>query len=111
VNKRGVFISFFSIVFSMMFLVVSSATMAETQGKAEEELVSELNSDDPGLPGQKDAPGQDRDRRIDPLRKVFVPLNDGLDAFLDFTPKPYQGLTTKESRRDYRAVFGFHFRL
>ena len=100
-KKRTIRISVLSIVFSVMFLVVSSGAKAETQEGAKKDPASVTHLEAANL----------LDHEINPLRTLSVPLNEGLNAFLDLTSPPHPGLLPKESRTDYRAVIGFHFRL
>ena len=86
-----------------MFLLASAGAKAETRDEAKKDLVSVLN-----LEG---ASGEKKDREIDPLPSLFVPLKEGLHAFFDLTSPSHPGLTPKDLSTDYRAVVGFHFRL
>ena len=110
-KKRIISISVLSIVFSVMFLVVSSGTKAEMQDGAKKDLVSILHVDAISLLGPTGNSGERKDRESNPLPTLFVPLKEGLHAFLDLTSPPHQGFTPKDSRTDYRAVVGFHFGL
>jgi hypothetical protein len=110
-KKRSILIGVLSIAFSVMFLVVSSGTKAETQDGAKKDLVSVLHLDAASLLGPIGSSGESKDRGINPLRTLFVPMKEGLNAFVDLTSPLHQGLTPKDSRTDYRAVVGFHFRL
>ena len=110
-KKRIINISVLSIVFSVMFLLVSSGTKAEMQDGAKKDLVSVLHIESTSLLGPKGNSGERKDRESSPLPTLFVPLKGGLHAFLDITSPPHQGLTPNDSRTDYRAVVGFHFGL
>ena len=110
-KKRIISIGVLSIVFSVMFLLVSSGTKAETRDGAKKDLVSILHFEASSLLGPKDNSGERINRESNPLPTLFVPLKEGLHAFLDLTSPPHQGLTPKDSRTDYRAVVGFHFGL
>ena len=110
-KKRIINISVLSIVFSVMFLLVSSETRAEMRDREKKDLVSELHFEATGLIGPKDNSGERKDRESNPLPALFVPLKKGLHAFLDLTSPPDQGLMPKNSRTDYRAVVGLHFGL
>ena len=111
-KKRIISISVLSIVFSVMFLVVSSGTKAEMRDGAKKDLVSVLHIEASSLLGPKGNSRERKDRESNPpLPTLFVPLKDGLHAFLDLASPPHQGLMPKDSRTDYRAVVGFHFGL
>jgi hypothetical protein len=110
-KKCSIRMSVLSIAFSVMFLVVSSGTKAEMQDGAKKDLVSVLHFEATSLIGQKGNSGERKDRESNPLPTLFVPLKEGLHAFLDLTSPLHQGLTPKDSRTDYRAVVGFHFGL
>jgi hypothetical protein len=108
-KKRIISISVLSIVFSLMFLVVSSGTKAEMQEGAKKDLISALHFESTSLIRPKNNSVESKDRESNSLPTVFVPLKKGLHAFLDLTSPPHQGPTPKDSRTDYRAVVGFHF--
>lgn len=110
-KKRGTGIGVLSIVFSAMFLFVSSGTKAETPEGAKKDLASELHIEAASLLGPKEDSGEKKDRGIAPLRTFLVPLQEGLHAFFDLASPPHPGLLAKDSRTDYRAVVGFHFNL
>jgi hypothetical protein len=111
VKKSNILISLLSIAFFVIFLVVSSGANAETQEEAKKDLVSILHLEAVGLLGPVGTSGERKDREIASLRTSFVQLKEGLDAFINFTSPPHQGFTSKDSRTDYRAVVGLHFRL
>ncbi|MFI5293431.1 MAG: hypothetical protein ACHQ0Y_00185 [Thermodesulfovibrionales bacterium] len=111
VKKCSIRIGVLSIAFSLMFLVVPSGTKAEMQDGAKKDLVSVLHFEDAGFFWLKGFSGERKDRDINPQRTISVPLKEGLNAFLNFTSPPHQVLTSRDSRTDYRAVVGFHFRL
>jgi hypothetical protein len=108
-KKCSIRMSVLSIAFSVMFLVVSSGTKAETQDGAKKDLVSVLHIESTSFLGPKGNSGERKDRESNPLPTVFVPLKEGLHAFLDLTSPPHQVLTSKDSRTDYQAVVGFRF--
>jgi len=108
-KKRIVSISVLSIVFSAMFLVVSSGTKAEMRDGAKKDLVSVLHFDATSLIGSKSNSVERKDRESTSLPTLFIPLKEGLHAFLDLTSPPHQGLTPKDSCTDYRAIVGLHF--
>ena len=110
-KKRGIGIGVLSIAFSAMFLLVSSGTKAETQDGAKKDLASELHIEAGSILGPKDDSGEKRNSGATPLPPVFVPLQEGLHAFIDFPSTPYRILAPKDRRTDYRAVVGLHFRL
>ena len=108
-KKRIISISVLSIVFSVMFLVVSSGTKAEMRDGEKKDLVSAPHFEAISLLWSKGNSEERKDRESNPLPTLFVPLKEGLHAFLDLTSPPQQGLTPKDSRTDYHAVVGFHF--
>jgi hypothetical protein len=108
-KKRIISISVLSIVFSVLFLVVSSGTKAEMRDGAKKDLVTVPHFQAISLLGPKNNTEERKDRENNPLPTLFVPLEEGLHAFLDLTSPPHQGLTPKDSPTDYRAVVGFHF--
>ena len=110
-KKCSIRISVLSIVFSVMFLVVSSGTKAEMQDGAKKDLVSVLHIESTSLLGPKVNSEERKDRESSPLPTLFVPLKGGFHAFLDLASPPHQGLAPNDSRADYRAVVGFHFGL
>jgi hypothetical protein len=111
-KKSSIRISILSMVFSAMFLVISTGTKAEAQDGPENNLGSELHLEPPGLLGPKSYPVDGKDLKGNHLRGVILPLKEGLNAFIDCSPALYQdGLTTKDARTNYRAVIGFHFSL
>ena len=109
-KKCSVRISVLSIAFSVMSLVVSSGTRAETQDGPKKDLVSELHLQSASLLGPKgdSVEGQDLKGNLG----FFIPLKEGLNAFIDYAQPLHQdGLTPKDARTNYRAVIGFHFSL
>lgn len=110
-KKQSARIGVLSIAFSALFLFASSGTKAETQDGAKKDLVSALHLETASLLGPKDDSGERKNRDLTPLPTVFVPVQEGVHAFLDFASSPYRGLVQKDSRGDYRAVVGFHFRI
>ena len=106
-KKCSIRMSVLSIAFSVMFLVVSSGTKAETQDGAKKDLVSVLYIESTSLLGSKGNSGERKDRESNPLPTFFVPLREGLHAFLDLTSPPNQVFTPKDSRTNYKAVVGF----
>ncbi len=109
-KKCSIRISVLGIVFSAIFLVVSSGTKAETKDMVKEGLVSELHLQSASLLGPKRDSGEGKDLKGDPA--FFIPLKEGLNVFVDCSPPPHQdGLTPKDARTNYRAVIGFHFSL
>jgi len=108
-KKRIINISVLSIVFSVMFLLVSSGTKAEMQDVAKKDLGSVLHIESTSLLGPKGNSEERKDREISPLPTLFAPLKEGPHAFLDLASPPHQVFTQKDSRTDYRAVVGFRF--
>jgi len=84
-KKCSIRISVLSIVFSVMFLVVSSPTKAET-------LVSELHLESPSLLGSESYSVDGKDLKSNPLRGFLIPLKEGLNAFIDCASPLYQGV-------------------
>ena len=111
-SKRSIRISLFSIAFSVIFLVVSSPTKAETQDGPKKDLASELHLESPGLLGPKSYSEDGKDLKSNPLRRFLIPLKEGLNAFIDCASPLHQDvLTPKDPRTNYSAVIGFHFSL
>ena len=108
-KKRIINISVLSIVFSVMFLLVSSGTKAEMQDGAKKDLVSVLHIESTSLLGPKGNSEERKDRESSPLPTLVAPLKEGLHVFLDLTSPPHQVLTPKDSRTNYQAVVGFRF--
>lgn len=111
-KKCSIRISVLSIAFSVMSLVVSSGTRAETQDGLKKDLVSELHLQSASLLGPKSYSGDGKDPKSSPLRGFLIPLKEGLNAFID-CPQPLHpdGFTPKDARTNYSAVIGFHFSL
>ena len=111
-KKHSILIGVLSIAFSALFLVFTSGAKAETQDGEKKDLVTVLHLVAPSLLGPKDTSVEKKDSEINPLRTLIVPMKEGLNAFVDITSPRHPGLTPKDNTRsDYRAVFGFHFRL
>lgn len=111
-KKCSIRISLLSIAFSVMFLVVSSGTKAETQDGPKKDLVSELHLESANLLGPRSDSVDGKDLKSNPLRGFLIPLKEGLNAFIDCpSPLHQDGLTPKDSPKNYRAVIGFHFSL
>ena len=111
-KKCSIRISVLSIAFSVMFLVISSGTKAETQDGPKKDLVSELHLEPPSLLGPKSYSVDGKDLKSNPLQRFLIPLKEVLNAFIDYAQPLHQdGLTPKDARTNYRAVIGFHFSL
>ena len=111
-KKCSIRISVLSIAFSVMFLVVSSATKAEMQDWPKKDLVSELHIESASLLGPKSYSVEGKDLKSYPFRGVMIPLQEGLNAFIDCaSPLHQDGLAPNDGRTNYRAVIGFHFTL
>ncbi len=111
-KKCSIRISVLSIAFSVMFLVSSTGTKAETQDGPKKDLVSGLHLESPSLLGPKSYSVDGKDLKSNPLRGFLIPLKEGLNAFIG-SPSPFHqdGLRPKDALTDYRAVIGFHFSL
>ena len=104
--------SVLSIAFSVMFLVISSGTKAETQDGSKKDLMSEIHLQSASLLGPKSYSVDGKDLKSNPLRGFLIPLKEGLNAFIDCaSPLHQDGFTQKDARTNYRAVIGFHFSL
>jgi len=104
--------SVLSIVFSVMFLAVSTGTKAETQDGPKQDLVSELHLESASLLGPKSYSVDGKDLKSNPLPGVLIPLKEGLNAFIDCaSPLHQDSPATKDDRTHYRAVIGFYFTL
>jgi hypothetical protein len=111
-KKCSIRMSVLSIVFSVMFLVVSTGTKAETQDGPKKDLVSELHIESASLLALKSYSVDGKDLKSNPLRGVLIPLKEGLNAFIDCaSPLHQDGLAPDEARTNYHAVIGFHFTL
>jgi hypothetical protein len=111
-KKRSVVISIFILAFSVIFFFISSGANAESQDGPKNDLVSELHLESASLLSPKSDSGDGKDLKSNPLRGFLIPLKKGLNAFIDCAQPPHQdGLTPKDTRTNYRAVIGFHFRL
>jgi hypothetical protein len=105
-------ISILSIAFSVIFLAISTGTKAETQDGPKNDLVSELHLELPGLLGPKSYSADRKDLKGTPLRGFFLPMKEGLNAFIDCAPPLHQDcLKQKDACTNYRAVMGFNFSL
>jgi hypothetical protein len=105
-------ISVLSIVFSLMFLIISTGTKTEAQGRPKNDLVSELRLELPGLLGPKSYSTDRKDLKVDPLRGLLLPLKEGLNAFIDGAPPLHQDcLKPKDGCTNYRVAIGFKFSL
>jgi hypothetical protein len=111
VMKRGIFISMLVFAVALTLSFLSSAAYAESRKDVRDVLASEIHLEtySPGKAISADNEGQHRRRT--PLRELLVPLKEGVKAFCNFTPPVARGLETINSRVEYRAVIGFHFRL
>ncbi len=110
-KRYGIGIGILSILISFMFLCISSEVQAETQEGAPQDLASALHLETSTLLDSNANSREKRERDITPLPAVFVPLQEGLHAFLDFPSTPHRTLVPKNSRTEYRAVVGLHFSL
>jgi len=95
----------------VIFLVASSGAKAEMQDGEKKDLVSVLHLEATSLFWPNGNSGNRKDREINPLRTLSVPMKEGLHAFVDLYSPPQLDFASKDSRTDYRAVVGFHFRL
>lgn len=84
-KKRSVLISVLSIAFSVMFFVVSSRAKAETQDGAKKDLVSVFHLEAVSLSEPEGTSGEKKDRDVDPLRTLFVPLKEELHGSISFS--------------------------
>ena len=111
-KRCSIRISVLTIVFSVMFLVVSTGTKAETQDVPKKDLASELHLESASLLGPKSYSVDGKDLKSSPLRGFLIPLKEDLNAFIDCSsPLHQEGFTRKDARTNYRAVIGFHFTL
>ena len=111
-KKCSIRISVLSIAFSLMFLVVSTGTKAETQDGPKKGLVSELHIESASLLDPKSYSVDGKDLKSNPLRGVLIPLKEGFNAFIDCaSPLDQERLAPRNARTNYRAVIGFHFTL
>jgi hypothetical protein len=112
VKKRSILISTLSLAFSVIFFFISSGAKAESQDGPKKDLVSVLHLESASLLGPKSDSVDGKDLKSNPLRGFLIPLKKGLNAFIDCaSPLHQDGLTPKDTRTNYRAVIGFHFRL
>ena len=111
VGKRPVLISILVVAVSLAFLFISPAVNAELPQDGKGGLAAELHLETSALPKAASRYGAGKDRTPMSLKRFLVPLKEGVNAFLDFTPPVLRGLETTSSRTEYRAVIGFHFRL
>ena len=81
-KKHSIRISLLSIAFSVMFLVVSSPTKAETLDGPNKDLVSELHLESPSLLGPKSYSVDGKDLKSNPVRRFLIPLKEGLNFSL-----------------------------
>jgi hypothetical protein len=110
-KKHNIHIRVLSIAFSVMFLVVAFGTKSEAQDgdkKAPDSLVH-IKATSPLDP--KDNFRERKDNDITPPRTLFIPVKEGLHAFLDLTSPSHPGIAPTDSLTDYRTVVGFHFRI
>ena len=110
-KNRVIRIGVLSMSFFMMLLVFPAGTRAETQDEGKKDLVSVLHLESTSLPGPQGISGKGKDRALNPLRTLLVPMKEGLSAFLDLSSPFHRGLTPKDSPTDYRATVGVRFRL
>ena len=110
-KKCSIRMSVLSIAFSVMFLVVSSATKAEMLDGSEKDLMSEINLQSASLPGPKSYSVDGKDLKIDLLRGFLIPLKEGLNVFIDCASPHQDYVTPQDARTNYRAVIGLHFSL
>jgi len=111
-KRCSIRISVLTIVFSVMFLVVSTGTKAETQDGPKKDLASELHLESASLLGPKSYSVGGKDLKSDPLPGFIIPLKEGLNAFIDCASSLHQdGVAPNDARTNYRAVIGFHFTL
>ncbi len=111
VKKRSILISILILLFSMVFLLISSGAKAESKDDSKKDLVTILHIKAASLVGQdNDSDGQ-KDRGKESLRGIRVHVKEGLNAFFDFSSPAHQGLAQKDSRTDLRGVFGFRILL
>lgn len=98
------------LTFAIMFFFVPSGAKAEAEGDTKTNLVSIIHLNPVSLSSQINTSGE-REREAKPLREFLVPLNEGLNAFLDFASPAHRDITAKDNGPDIRAVFGFNIRL
>jgi hypothetical protein len=110
-KKYSILISVLSIAFSVMFLVASPATQAETRDGPNKDLVSELHLQSVSLLGPRSYSVDGKDLKSNPLGGFLIPLKGGLNAFIGTPPLHQDGRTPKNARTNYGVVIGFHFSL
>lgn len=104
--------SVLSIAFSLICLVISTGSKAGTLEGSKKDLVSELHLEPPSLLGPKGYSVDGKDLKSNPLRRFLIPLNEGINAFIDCDQSLHpDALTLKDPRTNYRAFIGFHFSL
>ncbi len=103
-------ISVLSIIFPLILLVFTTGTKAETQDGPKKDFFSELHIESVSLLGPKSYSADGKDFKSNSLPVVFIPLKEGLNAFIDCASSFHQdGLTQNDARTNYRAVVGFRF--
>ncbi len=109
-KKSNTLIGIF-IIFSLSFLVATSGANAESPKEAPKSLAAILNLKATSLMELITPPPAEAASESKPPKQVNISVNRELDAFVDFKSPYPQGLMTKDTRDDVRAVVGFHILL
>ncbi len=72
------------------------------------DLVSAIDLKATGLMVKKTYPANETAKEGSPSREVSIPVNDGLSTYVDCSAPSRQD-PTRETAKDFRTVFGFHF--
>jgi hypothetical protein len=73
------------------------------------DLASAINLKATGLMMKKTYSENGTTKEGNPSREFSIPVSDGLSTYIDCSAPSRQDLTTNETTKDFRTVFGFHF--
>ncbi|MBI5634995.1 MAG: hypothetical protein HZA15_16120 [Nitrospirae bacterium] len=105
-KKLTIITCFFLLLFTALSLFLSSRAMAYDPKK---DLVSAINLKATGLMVNKTHTDKRNADADSPAPQLSIPVNGGLNTFVDCSAPSRQDVTVKETTKDFRAVFGFQF--
>jgi hypothetical protein len=111
-NKCSIRLSVLTVAFSLMFFIVSPGIKAETKDGPKKDLVSELHIESASLLNQTSYSVNGEILKNNPLWGFLIPVKEGINAFIGYaSPVQQDGIGSRDARRNYGAIIGFHFTL
>jgi hypothetical protein len=101
-------ICFFLLIFTVMSLFLSSLAIADDP---KNDLISAIDLKATGIMVKKTHAENGMANEGSLSREFSIPVSDGLSTYIDCSAPSRQDHSTKETTKDFRTVFGFHFAL